>query len=574
MSRIRPSQSALFGATRARISSEHFDSGSLNWYIREEKPVEVYKNRDLLHSMGLRAYFCALLVAISYYLGTKLGFFLTPREQPISAFWPPNAMLLAALLLAPKKWWSIFFLAVLPAHLLVQLQSGIPVSLAIGWFVGNSAEALLGASCIRYFLKRESLFENVRSVVVFLLFSVMIAPLTTTFLDAAVVVITEDGGSYWTLWTARLFSNMLAEIILVPLIVVSGLHGLAWVRSATLARYLEVVAFGFIMVLVSMLVFGMQHSSRNSIPSLIYLPLPFLLWASVRYGLGGLGASLLGVSLISIWNAMHGRGPFFTASMDDSVLSLQALLLVITLPLVLLTAFIREHRLLESTLKEAGSKLIDSAERERRSLAEEMQNDIGKPLSVLANEVDTLKTQPDTKLKPKLDQLYRSIQQVSEATREISERIHSPQLERAGIAAVLRDLCQKVGAETGLNLNLILDELPEGLSPKVSLCLYRVADEALRNIVKHSHACKSVVELTVRRQRLLLRIVDDGVGWETEDQPATGFGITNMRERARAMGGAIDIVSRPMRGTMIELSLPLNLASTSHQRDVETSTDT
>ena len=567
---MRLSKAFQFASPGVSKAPAPLDSGVLKWHIGGKRPGEAYKARDLSNRIGLRTLFFALLVVISYYVGTKIGFSFTPRDRSISIFWPPNAMLVAALLLAPKKWWWTFFLAVLPAHLLVQLQSGVPVSLTIGWFVGNSAEALLGASCIRYFLKRESLFENVRSVIIFLVFGVILAPLATTFLDAAVVIVTEDRGSYWALWTARLFSNMLAEIILVPLIVVSGMHGVAWVRGVTLLRFVEAAVFCFVMAVISILVFGAQYSSSNSVPPLVYLPLPFLLWASVRYGLGGLSASVLGVSLIAMWNAMHGRGPFYAASMADNILSLQALLLVITLPLILLTAFIREHRVLERTLQEAGCKLIDWAEGERRSFGEKVQAEIGQPLSLLAREVEELKKTSDPKIEPRLDQLKQSIRELSGAVRELSEKMYSAELESAGITAILRGLCQSIRAQApSLQIDVILEALPENLSPKVSLCLYRVAEEALRNIVKHSRACKSVVELKVRRQRVLLRIVDNGVGWQPRDQPATGFGITNMRERARAMGGTIDILSRPMRGTMIELSLPLNIASTSSPHDLE-----
>jgi two-component system sensor histidine kinase UhpB len=501
--------------------------------------------------------FFATVVALSYYVATKIGLAFTPQERPISTFWPANAMLLASLLLAPKRrWWSLL-LAVFPAHLAAQLQAGIPVTLATGWFIGNSAEALLGAACIRYFLKREQLFETVRGLVIFLVFGVIVAPLTTTFLDAAVVVITGNGSNYWPVWAARLFSNMLAEVTLVPIIVLSGLHGMAWVRRASLARYAEGAVLALMIVLVSIFVFGMEPSPHGSLLPLLYLPLPFLLWASVRYGLGGMCAALLALSVISIWNVMHGRGPFTTAAMDQNVLSLQVLLLVISLPLMLLTAFIREHRRLEQTLCEATGKLIDAGERNRREFAEELRTVIGERLAPLARELDGIKAEPA--VRPRLEQLSARVCQVSAATQKLTEKIYLSQLERLGIAETVRDLCEMTKREVAdLEVDFIQEELPDDLPPKVSLCVYRVAEEALRNLAKHSRAHKAVVELKVRRQHILLRIVDDGVGWSPKDQ-AAGLGLTNMRERARAMGGVIEIISRPLRGTLIELSLPLKL---------------
>src|SRR5258708_39268291 len=104
--------------------------------------------REGLSSHGLLPYpVIVLLVAIGYYAGPRIGFLFTPPQTPTAAFWPPNAILLAAFLITPvRKWWALL-LAVLPAHLLVQLHAGIPVSSMLGWFVGNTGEALLGAAC-------------------------------------------------------------------------------------------------------------------------------------------------------------------------------------------------------------------------------------------------------------------------------------------------------------------------------------------------------------------------------------------------------------------------------------------
>src|SRR5580704_18294776 len=90
----------------------------------------------------------ALLVGICYYAGTLIGFAWTPAGRPNSTFWPPNAILLAALLLARRKEWWTLLLAVLAAHMVAQLQVGVPVWTAVGWFITNSSEAFIGAYCI------------------------------------------------------------------------------------------------------------------------------------------------------------------------------------------------------------------------------------------------------------------------------------------------------------------------------------------------------------------------------------------------------------------------------------------
>jgi len=140
-----------------------------------------------------QVWLAACLVGIAYYAGTKLGFALTPTGRPISTYWPPNAILLAALLLAPRRIWWILLLAVLPAHLFAQLSIGVPLTTVLGWFVGNSAEALLAAICILAVNNRNPLFASIRGFLIFLAFGVFLAPLVTSFVDAGVVVATDWG---------------------------------------------------------------------------------------------------------------------------------------------------------------------------------------------------------------------------------------------------------------------------------------------------------------------------------------------------------------------------------------------
>src|SRR5262245_59459042 len=105
----------------------------------------------------------SILVSISYFLGSKIGFLLTLAPHPVSVLWPPNAILQAALLLAPTRIWWIVLLAALPAHLVIQLDNNIPITMVLSWFISNCSEALIGAACIRRFIKGPILFDNFHS---------------------------------------------------------------------------------------------------------------------------------------------------------------------------------------------------------------------------------------------------------------------------------------------------------------------------------------------------------------------------------------------------------------------------
>ncbi|MBV8929315.1 MAG: MASE1 domain-containing protein, partial [Mycobacteriaceae bacterium] len=128
----------------------------------------------------------ALAVAAVYYAGAKIGLALTVDPFPLSVLWPPNALLLACLLLAPSRWWWLLILAAFPAHLLAELQGGVPVAMVLCWFVSNVVEALIGALFVRSLAGPTPTFGTVRDVVVFS-FAALIAPLLSSFLDAGFV---------------------------------------------------------------------------------------------------------------------------------------------------------------------------------------------------------------------------------------------------------------------------------------------------------------------------------------------------------------------------------------------------
>jgi signal transduction histidine kinase len=531
--------------------------------VRPHKAIQVGADVICPNPFVLRPAFAALCVAMAYYGGTKIGFALTPSHDPIATFWPPNAILLAVLLLSPRRMWWILLLAVLPAHLLVQLQTGVPLLTSLGWFAGNTGEALLGAVLISRFEKRGLLFDSIRGVIIFLVFGVLIAPLTTSFLDAAVVVVTGWGNHYWQLWLSRLFSNMLAELTLVPTIVVMASGGIARFQKATLARYAEACLLIIGTLLVSTLVFGGEQAARNSIPALIYTPLPFLLWASVRFGPGGLGASLFVVAMLSVWNAMHGRGPFTSDSLADNVISLQTFLCVITVPLMLLAAIVTERRRSEESLINLSGKLIGAQEQERRRIGRELHDDIGQRLTALAIELHQFRGELMLNAPPRVDKLCAQVSEICTAIREVSHGLYSSQLEYLGLGPAIRYLCQDTRLETSRQIKFLENNLPSHLPSEISLCLYRVAQEGLHNIARHSHAQSAAIELKAHNGSLFLEIADDGVGFTPGQRLGSGLGLDSMRERLRSVGGGLEITSAPRRGTRIEAWVPLKNGSRS-----------
>ena len=303
------------------------------------------------------------LVGVAYYVGALVGFALKFPSHSPSALWPPNSILLAALLLLPTRQWWVVLLGAFPAHLLVQLPRGVPVVMSLAFFLSNSCEALLGAFLIRRSIDGPLRFDSLKSAGVFVLAAVVVAPFLSSFLDAGfVTLIGWQEESYWQVWRARLPSNALAALAIPPVIVLWANDGPAWLRRVSTRQRVEALIMIGGLLAVSALVFAWEYSRRDATPALLFLPLPFLLWAALRFGPPATSASLLILIFVSIWGAAKGLGPFAALSPMQSVLSLQMFLLAISVPLIFLAAVIEERRKKEESLRESEERFRTMAD--------------------------------------------------------------------------------------------------------------------------------------------------------------------------------------------------------------------
>ena len=322
---------------------------------------EADRSRDQFFDWGVVA--IALFVFASYFLGAKIGFALTFQPHPVSVLWPPNSILLAALLLTPVRIWWVVLLAAFPAHLAVQLDSGVPPTMILCWFVSNSCEALIGAGCIRYLIDRPVRFDCLRNIGIFCFFAAFLGPFLSSFLDSAFVVFNHWGqDSYWEIWRIRFTSNVLAALSLAPLIVTWSADGIGWLAKIGRWRFLEASLVFLGLLSVNVLVF---YKLTPADSTLLYLPLPLLLWIAVRFGSRGASAAICTVGFLAIWSAGHGYGPFSTRSAEENALSIQMFLIVMSVPLLFLASVIEERGKGEMTLR---------GREERMSLAAESAN--------------------------------------------------------------------------------------------------------------------------------------------------------------------------------------------------------
>ena len=287
----------------------------------------------------------SVVVSASYYLTAVIGFEFALQPGSVSTLWMPNSILLAGLLLIPRRWWWLIILAVFPAHIGSELSSGVPTAMVLSWFVSNVAQALLAAFCISLLVKDRLRFDRFRDLIIFILLGAFLAPFLSSFLDAALVALNGWGtNSYWDVWRVRFFSNVISTLTLVPVVMLWISGGITALRKASALRYLEGILIFLGLLAVGIFVFDIQQDLVDRPSSLVYLPLPFLLWATVRFGPRGASMSLLLLMFLAIIGATRGAGPFVTSSSANIALSIQLFLIVVSIPLMALAAVIEERR--------------------------------------------------------------------------------------------------------------------------------------------------------------------------------------------------------------------------------------
>ena len=300
----------------------------------------------------------ALLVAVGYYLAARIGFAFTLQPYPISTLWPPNALLLAALLLAPTRAWWWLLAAALPAHLLVELQSGVPVVMVLGWYISNCSEALIGAGLVRAFVPWPLRLDSLRNAGIFLFGGALAGPLVSSFLDAALVSLIGWGErGYWDLVGTRIFSNTLAALTVAPLILTLTSIEIPRLRAARTVRFAEAAALFAGLAATCLVVFDLPQFSNHTAPALFYAPLPFLVWAALRFGPAGTASAIAVMVVATIFGTVNGLGPFAGSTPQETAREMQLFLSAVAVPMLLLAVVLHDRARVELDAREQRLQL-------------------------------------------------------------------------------------------------------------------------------------------------------------------------------------------------------------------------
>jgi signal transduction histidine kinase len=225
-----------------------------------------------------------------------------------------------------------------------------------------------------------------------------------------------------------------------------------------------------------------------------------------------------------------------------------------------MVADVTERKRAEEMLGNLNRRLIEGQEADRARIARDLHDDIGQKLVLIAvklGQLSEFKVRTD-EFRKSMVEMQEYISEVSSNVHELSHQLHSSSLEHLGLTAATRSYCKEISGKHGIDIHFISRDVPPILPSEISLCLFRVLQEALQNAVKHSKAQGCEVELSGDLRSVLLKVRDLGAGFDVEAaMNGTGLGLVSMRERLKLVNGEFSVESELRHGTTISARVPL-----------------
>lgn len=309
--------------------------------------------KTLERALVVRVAAALALFSFAFYLAYLYG--MSFRHVSASPFWPPDAVLLAALLLTRRRVWWLFLLAPIPIRFFIETPPDVPVWFLPAVFVIDSLKALISAAILRKLYERPLRLETMPQLINYIVIAVVATPMICAFLGAFTWMVL--GENFWTIWSRWFLGNALATLILTPMILYWANEGAAAFRSAGIVKILEAGLLFIALTVVGAEALGGRIPWLGNSPVLIYLPFPLLLYAAVRFGLLGISSALSLLAVLAIWNAEHGLGPLSAPSPGADILPLQLYLFVTSIPLLCVAVLVHERQRSAAALEETRAQL-------------------------------------------------------------------------------------------------------------------------------------------------------------------------------------------------------------------------
>jgi two-component system sensor histidine kinase UhpB len=508
-------------------------------------------------------------VSLLYYVLAAASLKLRLSTSTLALVWPSLALLVATLVLSPRRQWWLYLVAIIPTHILALH----PYHVGFWWLtyqlVYNAALAVTCAAVLQKLGPEALHFEKLNKVIGFLILSVLVPGVVSLGVIYPIVRLAPSSflsAHNWSpnlvgVWTSRWITVTASLIIFVPTILVCATRGGHWLRDLSPLKAAEGTLLTVSLLAVTFQVYGRVYVVGDAPPSIYLIPLPILLWAAVRFGSVGTCLSITAFVCVSSWCTFMGEGPFLRSISISRVTVLQVAWIMVSAPLLCLAAVVSERKAALEDLKIAHAelqqftpRLISAQEKEKQRISRDLHDDIGQRLALLRVGLDMLDETIPFERAAEHAQMRSLLSQLDDLVidvHNISHQLHSSKLELLGLSAALKGVCQQLADQYGTAIDLTTQKLPETLPEELSLCFYRTAQEGLMNALKHSESRRIDVSLDCRGQILRMRIKDFGIGFDPSVL-GKGLGLVTMQERLRMVGGVLRVNSVQGKGTELE----------------------
>jgi signal transduction histidine kinase len=489
----------------------------------------------------------ALAVAVASYIAATLGHAIVLSTHGVSVLWPACALLVSVLLLVPRRTWPVLIPAGLAGFAVHDSQFGFAPGTIALLNLADTIEILIVCLGLGYSFNGIPRLNSWRALAKYCFFAVFLGPFVSAF-----VVPLAIPGSYAINWRIWFFSQTLAFLTVTPAILAwatayfeSGFRGARRLRLEALALIGGLAVLGYFVLL----------GPWKAFPTvLLYSFVPFLLWAALRFGSFGVSTSMIVISFLSIWGAIHGYGPFASPEPFNSVLSLQLFLMFAAVPFMTLSVMAEERERHLEALSNVSRRLIEAQEEERLWIARELHDDFNQRVAMVSIDLESLRrslagSEPHART---AGDINKRINELSTDIHALAHRLHSSNLEHLGLVAACKGFCQELAERHSVEITFHAGKIQANLPREIALCLFRVLQEALQNAVKHSGARTCQVSLTSAAGEIELCVHDSGTGFDPEQAlGGHGLGLTSMNERMKLIDGQLGIDSSPGEGTTV-----------------------
>ena len=221
---------------------------------------------------------------------------------------------------------------------------------------------------------------------------------------------------------------------------------------------------------------------------------------------------------------------------------------------------ITDQKLAQEALEKLSGKLIDAQEQERSRIARELHDDISQRLALLSLNLERVYSGSDVSdshRNLRMLEIQRHCAEIASDVQALSHELHSSKLDHLGLVAAIRGFCAEFSKLKKVNVQFSDENVPYPIAKDVSLCLFRVAQEALHNALKHSGARNFAVSLRGTPRQVQLEVRDWGVGFNKDAKLSEGLGLVSMQERIHLVNGTFRIESQSNQGTAIIATVQL-----------------